>query len=330
MYFCTLIKERIMKRIQLIEVNSEIAAGTRGTSLGIAAMKVASLNKGSNLFSKYSTIEVENENQLLFQEVTTPFAKRIDGVVNVYHRVCDQVKTTLKNEQYPVILAGDHSTAGGTIAGIRSAFPGKKLGVIWIDAHADLHTPYTSPSGNIHGMPLGASLGTNNEESQVNKIDDHTKNQWEALKNVGNILPKIEASDLFFIGVRDTEQPEDDLMNRNSIRNVTVVELREKGVQSILAESKEYFKDTNLIYVSFDVDSMDASLSKGTGTPVDNGLSKEEATELMEGFIQEDKVKCFEIVEVNPCLDDKVNTMAENAFDILETSIKQLENKLGE
>jgi arginase len=127
-----------MKKVKFIEVKSEIGAGTRGASLGVDAIKIAALDYGSSLFKKIESVEIENENQLLFEAVGSPHAKRIKGIINLYERIGKEVSETLKNNGFPVVLAGDHSTAGGTIAGIKMAYPKQRLGAIWIDAHADI------------------------------------------------------------------------------------------------------------------------------------------------------------------------------------------------
>lgn len=147
-----------MKRIILVENKSEIGAGTRGASLGIDAVKIAALNAKSNYFKDTKIIKIENENDKLWEETSFESAKRIEGIVKVYKRISNSVSDILTKNKFPVLLSGDHSNAGGTIAGIKKAYPEKRLGVIWIDAHADLHSPYTSPTGNVHGMPLATAL----------------------------------------------------------------------------------------------------------------------------------------------------------------------------
>src|SRR5690606_30318921 len=135
----------------------------------------------------------------------------------------------------------------------------------------------------------------------------------------GGISPKIQPEDLVFIAVRDTEEPEDLLMENLGIRNITVEEVRKSGVDHVVDEVLEKLKDCDLVYVSFDVDSMDPKIvSHGTGTPVDSGLTPEEAEGIMTGLIKSDKLCCLEFVEINPCLDEKKNKMAEVAFDLLE------------
>jgi arginase len=205
------------------------------------------------------------------------------------------------------------------------AHPKLKLGVIWIDAHADLHTPYTTPSGNVHGMPIAISLGEDNIESKVNKPDQETINYWYQLKNVGGICPKITPKDLVYINVRDTEKQEDYLMKKFGIKNFTTAEIRRKGVEKVAIEALSLIDHCDIIYVSFDVDCMDASISKGTGTPVPNGITEKEAGNLVARLMQSNKVCCFEMVEINPTL-DKENLMAENAFEILLRATNQLIN----
>ena len=147
-----------MKNIKLIEVPSEIGAGTRGASLGIEAIKIAALDFMSSFFIHFPSEKIPVENKLLYEPIQSPYAKRINGLVSMYDKVSKAVTESLKQNFFPVVLSGDHSIAGATIAGIKMAKPQSKLGVIWIDAHADLHTPYTTPSGNMHGMPLALPL----------------------------------------------------------------------------------------------------------------------------------------------------------------------------
>ncbi len=311
------------KKIKLIEVKSEIGAGTRGASLGPDAIKIAALDYGSNLFHKLNSVEIPVENQLLFESPGSPYAKRIAGVVNIYERLSKVVSDSLKAKEFPIILAGDHSTAGGTIAGVKMANPKAKVGVIWIDAHADLHSPYTTPTGNVHGMPLAASLGEDNISNRLNKPDKNAVELWNRLKKVGGIQPKINYSDLVFISVRDVEPEESFLIKKNKIKTFSTSDVKRHGVEKIARDALAYLSHCHVIYVTFDVDSMDSSISKGTGTPVRNGITEKEAGSLIVRLIQHEKVVCFEIAEVNPTL-DKENLMAENTFEILQRVIAQI------
>jgi len=312
-----------MKNIKLIEVPSEIGAGTRGASLGVEAIKIAALDFMSNFFIHFPSEKIPVDNKLLFEPIESPYAKRIKGIVSMYEKVSKAVADSIKSHFFPVIISGDHSTAGATIAGIKIAKPKSKLGVIWIDAHADLHTPYTTPSGNMHGMPLSLSINEDNEESAVHELDEETKKQWNILKNIGKIAPKILPEDIVYISLRDFEKEEKHLIDKYGIKVITTKEIRSKGPENVVRALTRYFSDCTDIYVSFDVDSLDSSISKGTGTPVSNGLKEREAEDLISKLMQNRKVCCFEITEVNPTL-DKENLMAEIAFNILQRSVNVL------
>ena len=297
---------------------SELGAGTRGSSLAFPAMLTASLKSKSDLFDKYPVEEIENENQYLFNYPKNSFAKHIDGIIKIYDKLSNKIKSIYANNNFPIVISGDHSSAGGTIAGIKASHPNKKLGVVWIDAHADLHSPLTTPSGNMHGMPLAISLNDNNSQSKINLVEDSVFKKWDTLTGKEK---KILPENLIFFGVRDTEKQEDEMINRLNLRNYSVEEIRSKGIQKCVLESLKLLKECELIYISFDVDSLDSSISKGTGTPVPNGFSISEIKNLLKYFFMSKKICCFEITEVNPTLDNKGNKMAEIAFDILENTI---------
>lgn len=312
-----------MRDIKLVEVRSEIAAGTRGASLGIDAVKIASLDKKSNFFTQFDPINVPDANSYLWKGNKFPHAKYIDGVYQVLKNVYSTIESLRLEKKFPIVLAGDHSTAAGTIMGIKSAHPDKRLGVIWIDAHADLHTPFTTPSGNMHGMPLAMTAQLDNKACQVNEPSEETLLYWDKIKKIGGDFPKINPADIVFISVRDTESPEDHLIREYGIKNFPTKEVREKGIMTIAHEALETLKECEQIYISFDVDSLDSSISVGTGTPVPNGLTVDEAIQLNAELIKDKRVCCWEIVEVNPTLDNE-NTMAEIAFDVLEITTKSL------
>ncbi|MEO6915531.1 MAG: arginase [Chitinophagaceae bacterium] len=312
-----------MRNIKIIEVPSEIGAGTRGSSMGIDAIKIAALDFMSNFFIHFPSENIPNENRLLFEPIESPYAKRIRGVYTMYERVSNAVRDSLKTNFFPVVLSGDHSIAGATIAGIRMADPDSRLGVIWIDAHADLHTPFTTPSGNLHGMPVAISIGEDNLDCAMHQPDDNTLKIWEQLKHLGGIFPKVRPEDMVFISLRDYEKEEKHVIEKNSMKVITTSELRRKGPESIVKRIFRQLNDCTHIYVSFDMDSMDSSISRGTGTPVGNGLKEREAEDLISKFMQNRKICCFEITEVNPTL-DRENLMAEIAFDILQRSVNIL------
>ncbi|MBU2904325.1 arginase [Arenibacter algicola] len=306
------------KNLRIIKNRSDIGAGTRGADMGIDAMEIAAINAENDFFNRASLVEVKTHNESIYNMVKNSFAKRISFVVEQCNRVSNTVKETLLKDEFPLVLSGDHSSALGTISGIKAVNPEGRLGVVWIDAHADLNTPYTSPSGNIHGMPLAAAMQEDNTVMQSNDPDEETIKSWAELKNIGTNMPKFFPEDLIYFGVRDTEEAEDNLILRKGIKNYTVPEVRFRGLENCMEEAIDKLGHCDIIYITFDVDSLDCDfVSRGTGTPVPFGFSPEEAKSLISGFLKTDKVICIEFTEVNPLLDNKGNRMAETAFDIL-------------
>lgn len=314
-----------MEPIKIIEVKSEIAAGTRGASLGIDAIKTACLDKGSNYFLRHKQEVLETLNDILFQEDKHPHAKFIEGVYTMVKRVSKAIYSAYEEQFFPIVLAGDHSTSAGTIAGIKSAFPDKRLGVIWIDAHADIHSPFTTPSGNMHGMPLAMALNEDNLTYKKNEVEEDTLLYWGKIKNIGIKGPKLKHKDLVYIGIRDFEPEEEYLITKHQIKTFKTEDLRTMGIEKVTKETLNALSSCDLIYISFDVDSIDPAISEGTGTPVENGFTVEEALQLTTLLARDPRVCCWEMVEVNPTL-DSLNLMAENAFDILEAVTDALIN----
>ncbi|HWB62311.1 MAG TPA: arginase [Chitinophagales bacterium] len=312
------------KQIRLIEVKSEVGAGTRGASLGIDAVKIAALDFRSDFFKTHRSINIPDDNAALFGIIESRYSKRIRSVLKMYERVGAAVRDSLRDGKFPIILSGDHSTAGGSIAGIKMAYPESRLGVIWIDAHADLHSPYTTPSGNMHGMPLATALGEDNIENKVNDLDYETIELWERLKNVGDINPKIEYRDLLFMTLRDYEEQEGYLIKQHKVKNISTSEIRKTGVTKTCREALKYLAQCDKIYITFDVDSLDPTVSRGTGTPVKGGLNEREAADVILEFVQNERVCCLEFSEINPTLDSE-NVMAETVFEILQKVARQIE-----
>ena len=314
------------KIIKLIKNRSDIGAGTRGSDLGIDAIEIAAINQNSNYFNQFEFEDVKTHNQSIYDKNKSSFAKRIEHVVEQCTRVCTAVKENLESNYFPIVLSGDHSSALGTLSGIKAAYPEQSIGVFWIDAHADLHSPYTSPSGNIHGMPLAAALADDNLSSRnTNDVTAETKQHWENMKNIGYNGPKIAAEHLIYFGVRDTEEEEDRQIEKLQIKNYKVEEVRYRGLQKCVAEALTKLAHCEVLYISFDVDSMDCDMiSYGTGTPVPKGFDQHEIIAIINQIIQTKKVVCIEFVEINPLLDTKGNKMAETAFEVLETITLEL------
>ncbi|MGG8495641.1 arginase [Tenacibaculum sp. TC6] len=316
-----------MKEIKIIKNRSDIGAGTRGSDMGVDAIEIAAINRGSNYFDRFTHEDVITENESIYNRENNSFAKRIENVFNQCKRLANHVKVNLQEGNFPIVISGDHSSALGTISGIKAANPTKKVGVVWIDAHGDLHSPYTSPSGNIHGMPLAATIADDNLDCQINDVSRETAEFWEQMKNVGVPGQKVAPENLVFYGVRDTEEPEDKQIEKYGIKNYKVAEVRFRGIEVCVNETLEKLSDCDVIYVSFDVDAMDCDMiSYGTGTPVPKGFDQYEIIEIIKGLLASKKVACIEFVEVNPLLDLKGNKMAETAFEVLEEITKTIEN----
>ncbi len=307
------------RSIKIIKNRSDIGAGTRGSDMGIDAIEIAAIVQDNHYFNEYPYEDIETHNNSVYDKDQSSFAKRIGYVLEQCKRVSDSICSNLGQNYFPILLSGDHSSALGTISGIKAAYPTKKLGVVWIDAHADLHSPYTSPSGNIHGMPLAAALNEDNLECQINQLSPETFNNWNGMKNVGVDGHKILPSNLIYFGVRDTEEPEERQIQKLGIKNYMVHEVRYRGLETCMVETVAKLSNCDLIYVSFDVDSMDCDMvSYGTGTPVAKGFDQYEVMGIINTLIETQKVVCIEFVEINPLLDLKGNKMAETAFEVLD------------
>ena len=313
------------KTIKIIKNRSDIGAGTRGSDLGIDAIEIAAIVQDNNFFTQFDFEDIATENESIYNKVTNSFGKRIKSVYEQCSRLSGAVKRNIKEGLFPIVISGDHSSALGTISGIKAANPGQRLGVVWIDAHADIHSPYTSPSGNIHGMPLAAAMAEDNMGSKINNVFDETKRYWEAMKNLGCDGAKVLPEDVVYFGVRDTEEPEDKQIEKLGIKNYMVHEVRYRGLETCVIEALERLSNCDSIYISFDVDSMDCDLiSYGTGTPVAKGFDQHEIIAIINQVIASQKVSALELVEVNPLLDLKGNKMAETAFEVLDAVTKTL------
>lgn len=318
-----------MSTIKIIKNRSDIGAGTRGSDLGVDALEIAAIVRDNHFFNDHPYEDIPTHNETIYNKDKSSFAKRIGHVLEQCTRVAKSIEQNLLENNFPILLSGDHSSALGTISGIKAAFPDKRLGVVWIDAHADLHSPYTSPSGNIHGMPLAAVLNEDNLDCQINQLRPETLKHWNGMKALGVDGPKILPQDLIYFGVRDTEEPEDKQIERLGIKNYMVHEVRYRGLEACMNEVKEKLSSCEIIYVSFDVDSMDCDMiSYGTGTPVPKGFDEFEIMGTINALIETRKVVCLELVEINPLLDLKGNKMAETAFEVLDNVTKTLKQHL--
>ncbi len=313
-----------MSQIQFISIDSELGAGTRGSSLGIAALKIASVNK-SDIFKKYPIINIDSKNDALLGGWQYKFAKHIEHIIKTQESLSNTISKQY-NKAFNIILTGDHSNGAGTLAGIKAANIDKRIGVIWIDAHADFHSPYTTPSGNMHGMPLAIASAIDNKEMARNSPDKKVLELWDHLKNSNNISPKIKAEDIVFIGLRNLEKPEEEIIKENDISVFTVDQCRKYSIGEVKKQIDLKLKECDIVHISFDIDSLDKKWVQGTGTPVENGFDEDEATNIIITLLQSPKVNSFEITEINPLLDD-CNKTAEIGLRILESVVKEIEKR---
>jgi arginase len=307
--------------LKILICASEVGAGKRGASLGPDAIRISAVNLLYNLFYELPSEEIKIQKLNKFSPQYKS-AKYIKLIAATHAKICRKMCNTQLQGYKTLIFSGDHSNAAGFISGFREAYPDKKLGVIWIDAHGDIHSPYTSPSGNMHGMPIAIILGQDNKEGQIKPMKPEVIKNWEKIKRTGKskITPKITPQDIVYIDIRSLEKQEWETLKKLKIKYYTPDDARKKGIEKIASEVEKYFEGYDGVYVSFDVDSLDPSISKGTGTPVPDGLSIDDAKILLRVFTRMPNFKSLEVTEVNPLLDNE-NRMATAVVKILRESL---------
>lgn len=294
------------QNIHIIGAATTFGQPKLGVDLGPDAIRYAGLDKAlaslgynvtdqGDIRSRYrvnaSNHSSKNETNLLNYKEVMDFSLELATVVD----------DTVTSGRFPLILGGDHSLSIGSLAGISKHY--ENLGVIWYDAHGDLNDSRTSPSGNIHGMPLGISCGVGDED----------------LVNIYNAGVKVKPQNIVLIGMRDLDEGEKSYIKKNGILTFTMSDVRSKGVENVMKEALDHLEGrTDGVHLSVDVDALDPLETPGTGTPVDGGLSLSE-TQLAMGILNKsDRITSMDLVEVNPLLDEK-NRTAEKAVKIAES-----------
>lgn len=293
-------KPSINTNISIIGVALDLGAGTPGVSLGPSAIRYA------GIIEKLTGIgyDVKDEGDILANRPVSPVTDGIklrflDEVARVNTELCDKVSKVMSEGRFPLVLGGDHSIAIGTIAGV--AQHKKNLGVIWFDAHGDINTEETSPSGNIHGMPVAVSLGYGHER----------------LTSIGGKETKLDPTKLVFIGSRDLDEGERKVLKDLGITVFTMHEVDRYGMTEVIDRAIRIAGNgTDGIHVSFDVDSMDPLYAEGTGTRVPGGLTFRESNLALEMIALSGKLVSAEFVEVNPIIDVK-NQTAKTAVSLI-------------
>ncbi len=309
--------------IKIVQVYSDIAGRRKGAGLGIDALMNSCKEQGSRYFKKYSSEVILDENSSFLNNTSYKYAKYIDKVSLVIERVASRIKDLREENFFPIVLSGDHASSAGTMHGLKMAHPNDEIGVVYIDAHADIHSPYTSSSGNMHGMPLAIVTAQDNIESKINNPTIEEQRHWERLKGLSGIEPSIKPENIVFCALRDYERAEDELINRNSMSKYTAKDITYKGVKTVVEEIFKKLNHCKYIYVSFDVDSIDPIYLPGTGTPSEYGLSFDQALQLNMQILKNEKVCCWEITEINPKYDEN-NRGTTAIFNILELVTKML------
>jgi arginase len=289
-----------MRKLSIIGMPMDLGQMRRGVDMGPSAIRYAGINERLKpLFDKIHDmgdipigrpeVVIDKESNLrnldLVSEKSTLLAEKVDEVI--------------QSGSFPLVLGGDHSIAIGTLAGVSKHY--KNLGVIWYDAHGDLNTAETSPSGNIHGMPLAASIGIGHR----------------SLTDIGGYSPKVKPENVVIIGARSLDEGEKILIREKGIKVYTMHEIDRLGMAQVMEETIAYLKErTDGVHLSLDLDGLDPNDAPGVGTPVMGGISYRESHLAMEMLEEARIITSAEFVEVNPILDEK-NKTARAAVELM-------------
>ncbi len=296
------------QHIALISVYLDLGAGRRGVDMGPSAIRIAGLvEKLEQLGLTVSEMGAIHAREPEDIAVENQKCRYITEVAEVNQAIQSQVERALKIADVPLILGGDHSLAIGSVSGIAKYYKQKqeKIGVIWVDAHADMNTPETTPSGNIHGMPVSVLLGYGDPR----------------LTRLNGTAPSLTPENVTIIGARDIDPGEKELIRELNIRVITMSEIDDRGISACIDEAITRATDgTAGFHLSFDLDSIDPWEAPGVGTPVEGGLTYREAHLICEKIARSGKMLSMEMVELNPVLDAR-NRTADLAVSLIESAL---------
>ena len=292
------------REIALIGAPLDLGAGRRGVDMGPSAIRYAELEQHLQKALGIHTVDLGNVDAPVAE--STDFGDESARFLRQILALCDQVAQLVMgaraNGQTPLVLGGDHSVALGSLVGMANVHgPG---GVLWIDAHGDLNTPESSPSGNVHGMVLAAALGLGGD----------------AFAHKGWTLPAIQAGRLSLFGVRSLDQGERELLKQIDAKVFTMADIDRIGVERCMREAIAHASGANFFHVSLDLDAVDPETAPGVGTPVRGGLSYREAHLAMEVVAESAQADSFDIVEVNPVL-DRENATGKLAVELIASAL---------
>lgn len=293
--------------IHIIGVPMDLGAGRRGVDMGPSAIRIAGI--GERL--RELGYKVVDEGNLAIktqeeQKIKDPRVKYLPEITRALNVLARKVEKIFQQGNFPLVLGGDHSIAVGTISGVAAHVrkKKKKLGVFWVDAHSDFNTPETSPSGNVHGMPLASLAGLGPKQ----------------LRNINGAFRKIDPRNIAIIGLRNVDRGERENLKKQGVKVYTMEEIDKFGMHKVMKRAfQEVAKDVDYLHVSFDLDSVDPVYAPGVGTPVKGGLDYREAHLIMEEMAETGKMSSLEIVEVNPILDNR-NQSAEFAVELVQSA----------
>jgi arginase len=284
------------QKVRIIGVPMDLGQSRRGVDMGPSALRVAGLQARlkqlGHQVEDIGNISVKQAEEMPYGEKR---AKYMAEIAETCKDLAEIVQKSLEEGFVPLVLGGDHSIAAGAVTGVAAHFrkEKKQIGYIWLDAHGDMNTPESSPSGNVHGMPLAAVMGYGAPE----------------LVDLLGFKPKVEPQNIVLVGVRDLDTQERRLVKKSGVRVFTMRDIDERGMREVRADALKYATDdTDGISVSLDMDFVDPSDAPGVGTPVRGGVTYREAHLAMEMIADSDAMAAMEVVEINPVIDEHNRT----------------------
>jgi arginase len=293
--------------VHVIGVPMDLGSGRRGVDMGPSAIRIAGvaprLTELGHKVVDEGDIVIKNMEEL---KVGSERARYLPEIARASAIIARKIERIMGLGHFPLVLGGDHSIAIGTLSGV-AAFARaqeKKVGVLWIDAHGDINTPETSPSGNIHGMPLAVLLGYGAPE----------------LTSIAGPPGKVDARNVALVGVRSLDAGEKKRLKETGIQVHTMADIARQGVDRVMKKAiGQVSEGTDFVHVSMDLDAVDPTVARGVGTPVKGGLDYREAHLLMEVVAEAGVMTSLELVEVNPILDER-NAAAEFAVELVQSA----------
>jgi arginase len=283
-------------KVRIIGVPMDLGQSRRGVDMGPSALRVAGLQARlkqlGHQVEDIGNIPVKQPEEMPVGEKR---AKYLAEIAETCKDLAEIVQKSLEENFVPLVLGGDHSIAAGAVSGVSAHYrkQKKQIGYIWLDAHGDMNTPESSPSGNIHGMPLATVMGYGAPE----------------LVDLLGFKPKVEPQNIVLVGVRDLDVQERRLVKKSGVRVFTMRDIDERGMREVMADALKYATDdTDGISVSLDMDFVDPSDAPGVGTPVRGGVTYREAHLAMEMIADSDAMASMEVVEINPVIDEHNRT----------------------